>query len=201
MTKTASKIPVWAFVLLFLFSATASADDPGSPGADSVQCAEDEIDTGEYCVKVVPAEPEPPGTPKKTPFRKESMMPGVVRRKEGQEATPKPAIAPATKPAVVVTQTIPAAIVAEGGFGIQLGAWSRRDSAAGVCNDVAPGVSGVILSPIPRGESILWACLAGPYASEDASSEDLANLKADSRFAQAWVKPLKGMKVEAVDDD
>ncbi|MBT8062709.1 MAG: hypothetical protein HKO64_07850 [Xanthomonadales bacterium] len=187
---------ILAIGLAAMLSGTAWANEVEDAQDTEVwQCAEDEIDIGEYCVKVVESEPEQAGTPKATPFRRESMMPGVVRRSSPQP----PAETPARKPAVVVRQTIPVPVVAEGGYGIQLGAWSSRETAERVGLSVIESGVNAILSPMQRGDKLLWACIAGPYASEDAARGDLQLLKSDSRFSQAWTKPLKGLRLEGIE--
>lgn len=180
--------------LLLIPPSAAWCEEDNSEILEAGPCAEDEIDAGEYCVKIVEAEPEPSGTPKATPFRRESMMPGVVRRNNPA----KPAAAATPVPAVVISQTIPAPVVAQGGFGIQLGAWSERKRAEEVgLSIVEEGIS-VILSPLARGDRVLWATIAGPYFSKDAAQQDFQVLRADNRFPKAWIKSLKDMRLEGI---
>ena len=180
--------------LLLVLPTAAWCEEDNSEILEAGPCAEDEIDAGDYCVKIVEAEPEPPGTPKATPFRRESMMPGVVRRNNPA----KPAAAATPVPDVVVSQSIPAPVVAQGGFGIQLGAWSERKRAEEVgLSIVETGIS-VVLSPLARGDSVLWATIAGPYFSKEAAQQHLQTLRADSRFPNAWIKSLKDMRLEGI---
>ncbi|MDX1460506.1 MAG: SPOR domain-containing protein [Xanthomonadales bacterium] len=181
-----SRMPL-ILALLSLAAGYAHAQQAG------VECEPDEIESGEYCVKLaVPEGMEGIGR-KATPFRKEGMMPGRVR--PGQK------LPAGEKPQVVVTKTIPAPVTAQGGFGIQVGVWSRRDAARAVCLDVAALLASVILSPIARQDQTLWACLAGPYASRESALADLDAVQANPDFASAWVKPLTGMRIEGLDND
>ena len=180
--------------LLLVLPTAAWCEEDNSEILEAGPCAEDEIDAGDYCVKIVEAEPEPPGTPKATPFRRESMMPGVVRRNNPA----KPAAAATPVPDVVVSQSIPAPVVAQGGFGIQVGAWSERKRAEEVgLSIVETGIS-VVLSPLARGDRVLWATIAGPYFSKEAAQQHLQTLRADSRFPNAWIKSLKDMRLEGI---
>lgn len=161
------------------------------------ECLPHEVDMGEYCVSAAQKDNEEvlPGR-KATPFRRQGMMPGGVKT-----AVKKPEEKKAPLPQVVVSHNLPAPVVAQGGFGIQLGAFSSRESAISVASSVISAGTPVLLSPIERGNKVLWACVAGPYAQADDAREDLGKIKADSRFAGAYIKPLNGMKLEGISHD
>ncbi|NND44952.1 MAG: hypothetical protein HKN58_06480 [Xanthomonadales bacterium] len=174
--------------------AARAQDTPEAP-----QCEPDEVDMGDYCMKLSDLPPEQVGGPRRvTRFPARSMMPGRVQK--SAEAPPEPAAAPTEVP-VFVKDVPPSPVVAQGGYGVQFGVFSTHESAARAAAPVQALGASVLLSPLERVDRTLWITLAGPFALQSAAAETLHRLQAELPMPDAWVRPLKGMTLQGINHD
>jgi cell division septation protein DedD len=184
-------------VLLLAMLLSSPSRSLAQDAPDPTTCEPDEIDMGDYCMKhsEAPREDEP-GKRKVTRFPAQSMMPGRV-----SPSTPTPKAktrAPATIPAVVMRDVPPAPVMAEGGFGVQFGAFSTRANAVRAAAPIRTLDLGVILSRVDRNGRTLWLTLAGPFASPEQARTALAQMRPALPSPDAWVRPLKGMNLQGL---
>ncbi len=169
--------------LILLTTLPASAQD-----ADvELQCRPDEVDMGDFCARRSPeARQLKPGAKRATPYRVNSLMPGHAGESLAESGAEPDA---GTKD---VTQGH--------GWGVQLGAFSSKETADAVARAAAQIIGGPFhLAPLERGERILWACIHGPFPDEESASAARKRLLSDTNHAEAFVKPLDNLKLIELD--
>jgi cell division septation protein DedD len=151
------------------------------------ECLPDEIDLGEYCASLPPPQNEEERKKRTvTRFRGKSMMPGIV-----SDNNEKPAKTVAKPP---VQKEIPAAeipVTLTQGFMIQLGAFSKQESAELIASSIENPEAPVNVNPLQSGERQLWACTLGPFADKSSAEQARDRLRTDKRFRTAFVTAWK----------
>jgi cell division septation protein DedD len=175
------KIPV-IFLLIatgFSFPTNVYAqDDEKEKG-----CAIDEVDMGDYCASLPVAVTEAEKKRRRiTRFRGTSMMPGKV-----DSTRPAKPAAPAlpSQPGPTPEPAPP-----EGGFVVQLGAFSTREIAESVVASVSPLGPAIRIMPLQRGDRVLWFCIQGPFESREQAALSRDHIRKEKNFKSAYIKTV-----------
>jgi len=151
-----------------------------------VQCADGSAPVDGRCVEE-PATAQEVLPPRVTPFRARSMMPGHVDEPPRVETPAKALPGKAT--------SMPRAEPGSG-YGVQIGVFSERATAAKVARQLIEEIGGDFrLAPLERGSRILWACIHGPFADTATAKAALGRIRSETTYQEAFVKPLDQLKL------
>ncbi len=111
-------------------------------------------------------------------------------------ASPVPARQVPPEPELPVRAPVeePAAIPA-GGFGVQFGVFSSRESARRIAQPLADAGLDVGLAKMERSGRLLWACIHGPFADRPAAEAAADRLAIDHSIPDTYIKTLDDLEL------